>query len=136
MRRILVILSFAVAAGFMLIYSAPGLLAQGSPISEVTASAHPQHYKGPCPAKITFTGRIHVNRYPMTLNCQWERSDGATGPVKVLRVPSAQTRVMTVTDTWQLGAPGQSKEIWEKLRVRTGNTDMSSAPAAATIDCR
>jgi hypothetical protein len=72
----------------------------------------------------------------MTLNYQWQRSDGAKGPLRVMRVPNASTRVLTIIEHWQLGAPGKQMQVWEQLRVRSGKTDITSAPATATINCR
>lgn len=129
-------LSLMVLAALLVSLPAQMVWAQGAPITAVTAAAHPQSYTGPCPAKITFTGKIYVDRYPMTLNYQWQRSDGAKGPLRGMRVPNPSTRVLTVIEHWQLGAPGQQMQVWEQLRVRSGNTDITSAPATATINCR
>ncbi len=129
-------LSLLVLAALLVSPPAQMVWAQGAPITAVTAAAYPQSYTGPCPAKITFTGKIYVDRYPMTFNYQWQRSDGAKGPLRMMRVPNASTRVLTVIEHWQLGAPGQQKQVWEQLRVRSGNTDITSAPATATINCR
>jgi len=105
-------------------------------VSGVSVTANVQTYSGKCPAKIKFTGVIEVNKYPLTLNYQWERSDGAKGPKKVERVPSAKTKTVTVVDYWQLGAKGDSMTVSAKLRVRTGNLDLASAPAEVTIHCK
>jgi len=129
-------LSLLVLAALLVSPPAQMVWAQGAPITAVTVAAYPQSYTGPCPAKITFTGKIYVDRYPMTFNYQWQRSDGAKGPLRMMRVPNASTRVLTVIEHWQLGAPGQQKQVWEQLRVRSGNTDITSAPATATINCR
>ncbi|MGD0307920.1 MAG: hypothetical protein ABSC02_01415 [Acidobacteriota bacterium] len=70
----------------------------------------------------------------MTLNYQWERSDGAKGEVMVRRVSNPNARTVTVVDTWELSAT--HKEVWVKLRVRCGNEDVTSEPAHVTINCR
>jgi hypothetical protein len=112
--------------------SIPLLWAQG--ISGVRVVASAQNYRGPCPAKIRFTGTIRINKGPMTLNYQWERSDGAKGEVMVRRVSNPNARTVTVVDTWELSAT--HKEVWVKLRVRCGNEDVTSEPAHVTINCR
>ena len=100
-------LSLMVLTALLVSLPAQMVWAQGPPITAVTVAANPQSYTGPCPAKIAFIGKIHVDRYPMTLNYQWQRSDGAKGPLRVMRVPNASTRVLTVIEHWQLGSPGQ-----------------------------
>jgi hypothetical protein len=34
-----------------------------------------------------------------------------------------------------LGAPGRSSEVWERLRVRTGNAYVTSEAATVVIEC-
>jgi multidrug efflux pump subunit AcrA (membrane-fusion protein) len=118
----------------VLSYCAPALVARQG-VTEVTVTASPQSYNGPCPGRVKFTGTIHIDRYPMTLNYQWERSDGAKGPVKVVHVPSAKTRSITAVDYWQVSARGRL-QIRERLHVRTGKTDIASSAATATVNCR
>ena len=105
-------------------------------IGQVSVTATPQSFTGRCPAHLKFTARIAVDRYPMTLNYQWERSDGAKGPVKVVKVPNANTHSVTTVDSWQIGAKGDHLDVWEKIRVRSGNTDITSDAATVTVTCR
>jgi hypothetical protein len=129
----LVKLSFAVAACAIISCSA---LVAGQGIAQVRVVAGPRHYHGPCPGQIRFSAKIVVDRYPMTLNYQWERSDGARGPVRVVRIPSAATRSITAVDMWRTGTRGERAELWEKIRVRSGNADITSDPAVVTLACR
>jgi hypothetical protein len=108
--------------------------AQG--IGSIGVTATPHAFRGPCPAHLRFSARIEVDHFPMTLNYQWERSDGAKGPVRVVRVPSARTKTVTVVDTWQMGRKGDRLDVWEKVRVRSGNADTTSREATVTVDCR
>jgi len=128
------IVVLAILAMFVLLGSTqPGY---GQSISGVEVVSNMSHYSGGCPAHIRFTGKIFVNAYPMTLNYQWERSDGVKGPVKIVHVPSRSTRSITAVDTWQLGAPGKRMQVSAKLRVRSGNTDLTSNSAQVTVACR
>jgi hypothetical protein len=125
------IVSLSFVAAIILLCFAATLLAQG--IAGVTLTASPKNYNGPCPARITFTGVIKVNKSPMLLNCQWTRSDGAKKPVKQIHVAKGTTSV-TVTDSWTLSSHGR-QQISETLRVRSGMDDVSSS-ATATVNCR
>jgi len=114
--------------------SAEGLMAQG--IGAVTVSAIGHTYRGPCPAHLQFRGRIVIEKYPLTLNYVWERSDGAKSTTKVLKVPNASTRTMTVVDAWSFGKSGQIADVWVSLRVRSGNADVTSDHATIHVECR
>jgi hypothetical protein len=105
-------------------------------IGSVKVGVNYSHYRGPCPAHLRFTGNIYVDRYPMTYNYQWERSDGARSEKHVVRVTSPAERHITIFEEWNLGAPGRSNEVWERLRVRTGNTDVTSEGANVVVECR
>jgi hypothetical protein len=106
------------------------------PITGVEASAIPATYTGPCPHQIRFVAKIGVGVYPMSFNYQWIRSDGAKGPIQEGKVPKATTKTMEFVDYWRLGAAGQQMTISESLRVRSGNTDITSNAAQAQITCR
>jgi hypothetical protein len=72
----------------------------------------------------------------MTYNYQWERSDGARSEKHVVQVAYPSERHLTVFEEWNLGAPGVSKNVWQRLRVRTGNTDVTSNEANVVVECR
>jgi hypothetical protein len=105
-------------------------------IGSVKVGVNYSHYRGPCPAHLRFTGNIYVDRYPMTYNYQWERSDGARTEKHVVRVTSPAQRHLTIFEEWALGQTGHSSVVWERLRVRTGNTDVTSEPANVTVQCQ
>ena len=104
-------------------------------IGSVTVTANKTSYTGKCPTTIKFTGKIEVNKFPMSLNYHWERSDGAKTAVKVVHVKKG-TKTLTVVDTWKLGAAGKHVDGWVKLIVNSGNTHITSDPANFTLDCK
>jgi hypothetical protein len=93
--------------------------------------ADPQLFKGVCPATITFTSVINANRYPVMVEYQWERSDGAKGPQQSVTLNAAGT---IVSSTWKLGAPGSTHDIFERVHVLTPN-DARSGDAHAKLIC-
>lgn len=126
---------FMIAIFVLILFgSAHQALAQ-APISAVEVSASTGEYNGPCPAHIRFTGKIYVETYPLAFNYEWERSDGSKSPLKVMKT-NRNTRTVTTVQDWQVGARGKHQQIWMKLRVRTGNTNVASEPARVVINCR
>jgi hypothetical protein len=113
--------------------ASPAARAQG-PIKAVKAGVNFSHYRGPCPAHLRFTGNIYVDHYPMTYNYEWERSDGAKSQKHVVHVTGPAQLHIVVREEWVMGSPG-TKEVWQQLRVRTGNTDVTSQPAKVVVDC-
>jgi hypothetical protein len=105
-------------------------------ISGVTVAANYQEYSGPCPAKLKFTATVNVTQLPMSFNYQWERSDGAKSKLKVMHVPSGHTGPVTIVEEWQLGTKGKQVQVSEKLHVKSGNLDITSAPAVVVVNCR
>jgi len=101
----------------------------------VTLGVNMSHYHGPCPAHLRFTGNITVENYPMTYNYKWERSDGAHSGSHVVKVNDARDRHIVVTEDWTLSPPGRT-EVWMRLRVRSGNTNVESNSANVVIECR
>ena len=108
------------------------LMGQG--IGNVSVEAHPGTYTGRAPAHLRFVAHIELAG-AATFKYQWERSDGAKGEVKVVHVKPNQ-RALTVFGNWQLGAPGQKMEVWEKLLVNCGNQHLTSGPASVSVVCR
>jgi len=111
----------------------PALMAQG--IGAVSVEPHPASYTGRAPARLRFVARVELEG-AKTFNYSWERSDGAKSPVKVVHVTNPRQRSMTFTENWQLGAPGQRKEVWQRIHVNCGNQHVSSDRAMVSIDCR
>ena len=131
MRHRTSLLAFIVITLVVVGYATHTVLS-GEGIGQVTVAATPHSFSGRCPAHVRFTAKIEVDKYPMILNVQWERSDGAKGPVKIIKVPSAGTKSVTAVDSWQIGTSG---DVWEKIRVRSGNTDITSDSPTVTIKC-
>ena len=131
-RRYLFVLLVVVAVLFVALRQAQAQ----DPIRSVKVGVNYSHYRGACPAHLRFTGNIYVDRFPMTYNYQWERSDHAMSPKHVVRVTNPAERHLMIREEWTLGAPRQSTEVWERLRVRTGNTDVTSEPATVVVECR
>ena len=105
-------------------------------ITSVNVVANYQDYTGPCPAKLVFTATVNVGQLPISFNFQWERSDGAKSKLKVMHVPQGHPGTVTIVEEWQLGASGKQATVSEKLRVRCGNLDITSAPAVVVVNCR
>jgi hypothetical protein len=126
--------SFSLPLRLICIFSGAlsALLGQG--IGNVIVEAHPSTYTGRAPAHLRFVAHIELAG-ASTFNYVWERSDGAKGEVKVVHVKPNQ-RALTVSETWQLGAPGQKLEVWEKLHVNCGNQHLTSGPATVSVLCR
>ena len=121
----------ALAAAFALV-AAPPVAAQVHTVQRVAIVAKPKHYRGPCPAEIEFIATIFVNRYPVWVDYQWERSDGGRGPRERIEITSAGRGVYT---HWTLGAPGQNRQVWQRLHV-LAPTGISSPTANVRIECR
>jgi hypothetical protein len=94
--------------------------------------ANPKTFSGPCPATITFNSVINANQYPVSVDYQWERSDGATGPKQTVKLEAKGT---SVSDTWQLGGSGDHLSVWEKVHVLSPN-DISSGKAMTRLTCK
>lgn len=105
---------------------------EGQGIHNVTVGANMSRYTGPCPAHIRFTANVYVDRFPMAYNYEWERSDGAKGGERVVRVNNQAQEHLIFRDDWTLGARGT---VWERLRVRSGNGSFTSLPARVVVEC-
>jgi len=107
-----------------------------APFGDVTVTVTPMKYKGACPVRIHFFGHVGVTVHPMVFNWHFERSDGAKGQPRVIRVTNPNAQTIGVHDWWQLGAAGQHLQVWEKLFVASGNTRIASNEADVEITCR
>jgi len=123
MRRVMV---------FALLATAASLFAQVYTVSRVAIVAKPKVYTGPCPADVQFIATIFVNRYPVNVTYQLERSDHAVAARKTITIRSAGHGVY---DTWHLGAGRQQLNVWERLHV-VAPTNITSPPGRATVNCR
>lgn len=74
--------------------------ASGFRVADVELRADPFNYRGHCPVKIEFSGRVSVIGSG-TVSYRFQRSDGAKGPVQTLHFSESGSQ--RVTTTWQLG---------------------------------
>jgi hypothetical protein len=112
-------------------------LAQG-PFGQIRVGANRSKYAGACPVEVIFTGNINMNiPHPQgfAFNYYWVRSDGAKGPVNVVRPPAGQ-RMLIVKDPWTLGAQGKHYDLSVTLFVNSGNTHLQQASQVVSISCR
>ena len=123
-RRVAVL--FVVSAVALAVY------AQVRTVSRVRIVARPAVYNGPCPATITFTATIFVNRRPARVTYEWERSDGARSPRQTVDINAAGRGV---SETWTLGGARERRRVWEVLHV-VAPTGISSPKGFAQINCR
>lgn len=129
--------SLALAAAAASLSAAPGPRprpgnATTGAVTKIEMVARPKSFTGTCPAKITFTGAIHVSEPNTAVEYQWERSDGATGPKRKVLIKGAG---LGVNDTWTLGGAGEHVAVGEKLHVLSPN-DVVSAMVMAKVVCK
>ena len=95
-------------------------------------------YVGACPVEVVFTGNINLNSpHPngFVFNYSWVRSDGAKGPVTVVRPPATQNMVI-VKEPWKLGEAGKHYDISVKLQANSGVTHVEQASQVVSITCK
>ena len=98
----------------------------------VTANVSVGDYRGPCPAKLLFTGTITAAAIPkVPITYQWLRSDNTQGPKRTLKMTSATA---TVTTPWRLSRPGEMMRVWQKLQI-LAPTSITSNQADAAVLC-
>jgi hypothetical protein len=127
-------LAAALAAASLVALAAIPLAAgaQVRTVTRVNAVAKPKSHIGHCPATIDFVGTIHVSHYPVRVEYEWERSDGARSERRTVDIRSASRGV---SDRWRLGERGERINVWERLHV-LAPTGISSPEAHAHLDCR
>jgi hypothetical protein len=93
-------------------------------VTAVSVSVSEPEYRGFCPHKFTFTGRITVNRAG-TVRYTWVRSDNI--PRKTYTLVFSQKGSQKVTHTWELGskAMGTYKDQWAQIVILAPNPVMS-----------
>lgn len=124
--------TFAAAATLTLGAGTPAHLTAGGNVTKIEMITRPKSYTGPCPAPLRFTGVIHVSQSPVTVEYQWERSDGATAPKHKIVI---RNRGLGVNDSWKVGGAGEHLTVWEKLHVLSPN-DMVSPAGSVVVKCR
>jgi len=70
-----------------------------------------------------------------SFNYYWVRSDGAKGPVNVVR-PSPSQNMLVVKEPWTLGAAGQHYDLSVKLFVNSGNTHLEQTSQVVSVTCK
>ena len=125
----------AYAFAILMVASATAL-ADG-PFAGVNTAANRSQYNGNgCPITIVFTATINLHPHgPLVFNYRWERSDGAKGPVQVMR-PGPNQRSMVVRDSWRLGKRGQTYDASETIHVNSGNTHEQFNTPTVHVICR
>jgi hypothetical protein len=121
------------AAAIGLCFAAVSYGAGEDVIGNVSASANYDNWGGKCPKQFTFTGEITANAKGI-VNYHWERSDGAKGPSKIVKVKPGQT--ITVHDSWKLGAAGEKMTISETLIAESGNQHLNAKSKDIPIQCK
>ena len=112
--------------------------AQEDPFGPLRVGVNRGNYSGRCPVTITYTGNVNIVSYPrggFIFNYYWTRSDGAKGPVTIVR-PNRGQRMVIVNDSWTLGGAGRHYEVSETLHVNSGNIHLEEASRSISITCR
>jgi hypothetical protein len=113
--------------------------AEDNPFASLRVATNRSRYSGTgCPVAVVFTANVNfVLPHPQGLvfNYHWERSDGAKGPVRVVR-PKPGQGMLVLHETWSLGAPGNQYNISETLFVNSGNTHLSETSQVVSITCK
>lgn len=100
-----------------------------SRVIRVTLAAERLAAINSCPETVDFRGQITMNG-PGTVQYLFERSDGATSPVRTLHFAFAGTQL--VDTSWAIG---RSYEGYQKLKVISPNTRVSDK-AEFNLNCR
>lgn len=104
----------------------------GFRVVEVLLRADPAEYVGPCPVRITFSGRVSVAGGSGTVAYKFLRSDGASGQVKTLTFDGPGTQA--IEETWTLGAAGRTYSNWEAVQILDPD-EVTSDKATFRITC-
>ncbi len=105
-------------------------------VTAVTVQADPNASHGPCPATITFRGKVLLNGRG-NFTYKWIRSDGGVDTITHAPVANDGHNATLVTTTWTLGARTADFHPfhgWMELHVLTP-TDKTSEPGRFTLDC-
>jgi hypothetical protein len=101
-------------------------------VRSVSASVSEPEYRGSCPHRFEFTGRITTNREG-TVRYRWLRSDGSAYPEKTLAFAAAGTK--TVSDYWELGGVmGTYRDRWMRIEILAPNSLLSNK-ALFDLEC-
>lgn len=101
-------------------------------VTGASASVSEPEYRGFCPHKFIFTGRITVNR-PGTVRYRWLGSDGGAFPEETLAFAASGSK--TVSTSWQLGGTmGTYRGRWMRIEVLAPNS-LFSNKAVFDLEC-
>lgn len=104
----------------------------GFRIVEVILRADPYNYTGPCPVKITFSGRISVAGGSGTVSYKFIRSDRASAPIQTLQFNLSGSK--DVSTTWYIGGSNMQYSGWEAIKTFDPQ-EVESQHAAFNIQC-
>ena len=99
---------------------------------EAMFRADPTEYKGKCPVKISFTGRISVLGGNGRVSYRVVRSDGASAPIETIHFSSSGTKDIEVD--WTIGGPSTRYEGWQSVKILEPQ-EMESNKAYFKIQC-
>jgi hypothetical protein len=107
---------------------------QGFRVIEVFLRADPFDYTGPCPTKITFSGRISVVGGAGPVSYKFLRNDGASAPVESLYFEGPGSK--DIGETWTLGGSAlPTYSGWEAVQIFDPQ-EMKSNQAPFKIRCQ
>lgn len=105
---------------------------QAFKVTGVSLSVSESEYKGFCPHRFHFSGRITTNREG-TVRYRWLRSDGSTAGEETLVFDTAGSK--TVTTFWQLGGMMRTyRDYWMRLEILAPNPLLSNK-AMFDLEC-
>jgi len=105
---------------------------QAFKVTSVSVSVSESEYKGFCPHKFVFTGRITANREG-TVRYTWLRSEAI--PRKTYTLVFAAGGTQTVTHEWELGGVmGKFKDCWAQIEILEPNSRKSNQ-AEFDLEC-
>jgi hypothetical protein len=100
-------------------------------VTGVSLSVSEREFRGFCPHKFVFTGRITVNREG-TVRYTWLRSSGSVRKTFTLAFASAGTK--TVTHEWELGGGIGKIDGWARIEILAPNSLLSNK-AVFELEC-
>ena len=130
--------TFRIATRTILATAALGALPAAAQFQNIHVAVNRHEYVGRgCPVEIVFTGSINLEPHPrgLVFNYHWERSDGAKGPVHVMR-PGPGERHIVVRDKWRVGGRGRNHDVSQTLHVNSGNTHLTESSPSVHVECR
>jgi len=103
-------------------------------ITEMTLRAEPTDYKGKCPGKISFSGKISAVGGTSVVSYRFIRSDGVQGPLQSLRFAGAGTQ--EVQTSWTIGRPDSTRLYsgWQAIKILEPK-EMESEKAEFKVQC-